>query len=131
MVEVTDAVETILLVDDHHDVCEVLRNYLEVDGYTVVTATNGREGIGKLFAGPRPCLIIVRLMMPVMNGFEFREQQLKYPDLAGIPFIAISAVVDVQANAQHLKAAAYLDTPTDAETVLRVVRSLCPHERGH
>lgn len=96
--------------------------WLECRGYTVVTAANGREALVILFAGLRPQVIVMDMVMPVMNGFEFRQEQLRYPDLASIPFVARSAVIDVANRAQHLHAAAYLRKPGDPEELLRLIR---------
>ena len=120
------SLDTILVVDDHRDARESMQALLCREGYAVVTATNGSEALRILYAGLRPCLILMDLMMPVMNGFEFREKQLRDADLARIPFIAYSAVVDVARDAQHLRADAFLDKPTDSQRVLSVVRQVCP-----
>jgi CheY-like chemotaxis protein len=112
----------ILLVDCHDDSREAVAGSLESEGYAVVTATNGRDALAMLFAGLRPQVIVMDMMMPVMNGFEFRQEQLRYPDLADIPFIARSAVIDVAKRAQHLNAAAYLQKPGDRKELLRLMR---------
>src|SRR5436190_871334 len=128
MAAVTDAVvDTILLVDDHRDAREAMAELLRQEGFAVALAANGREALAILYTGLRPCLIIMDLMMPVMNGFEFREEQLRDAILADIPFIAYSAVVDVAKNAQHLQAHGYFEKPTDPANVLKVVRQLCAH----
>jgi CheY-like chemotaxis protein len=118
--------DTILVVDDHQAVRESLQELLRAEGYLVVTAADGREALAILYRGLRPCLIIMDLMMPVMNGFEFREQQLRHPDLSRIPFIAYSAVVDTK-NTHHLNADAYFEKPTDPQQVLSVIRQFCAH----
>lgn len=122
--------EIILVVDDHRDSRDLMQSLLNADGFdgfTVVTAGNGREALAILYAGLRPCVILMDLMMPVMNAFEFREQQLRDSDLAGIPFIAYSAVVDLPKNAQHLRADAYFEKPIHREAVRRLVRQYCAH----
>src|SRR5436190_23601560 len=107
------SLDTILVVDDHRDARESMQALLCREGFAVVTAANGSEALRILYAGLRPCVILMDLMMPVMNGFEFRELQLRDPDLVRIPFIAYSAVVDIARDAQHLKADGYLGKPTD------------------
>ena len=118
--------DTILVVDDHKDGRESMQALLSREGYTVVTAANGSEALRILYAGLRPCLILMDLMMPVMNGFEFREAQLRDADLARIPFVAYSAVVDIRRDAQHLNADGYLAKPSNSQDVLSVVRRYCP-----
>ena len=82
--------DVILVVDDNPDLRDGLRLALSEEGYTVETAINGRDALSRLYAGLKPCLIIMDLMMPVMNGFEFREAQLADARLADIPLIAYS-----------------------------------------
>jgi CheY-like chemotaxis protein len=69
------------------------------------------------------------LMMPVMNGFEFREQQLSDDRIARIPFVTYSAVVNLAKNAEHLQADGYFEKPIDMTAMLGLVQRLCPH--GH
>src|SRR5262249_46871237 len=61
----------VLLIDDHDDVREGLRMLLEADGWIVETARDGREALNKIAGGLRPCIILLELMSPVMNGLEF------------------------------------------------------------
>ena len=119
--------DTILLVDDNVDVREGMQHMFEAEGYEVRAAVNGREALALLYAGLRPCVIVMDMAMPLMNGFEFREQQLKHADIADIPFIAYSAVIDLQRSAQHLHAAAYLEKPIEFEHVLSIIREHCGH----
>ena len=62
--------KTILVVDDEHPIREMLRNVLEVEGYSVVTAQDGCEGMEAL-REHRPCLILLDLVMPLMDGEAF------------------------------------------------------------
>src|SRR5262249_49843211 len=118
--------DTVLLIDDHPDLREGLGILLGQEGYAVETATNGREALIKLYSGLRPCLIVMDLMMPVMNGFEFRQRQLSDTQLAAIPVVAYSGVTDPFATAQQLQAAAYFHKPTDPEQLAAAVRQICP-----
>jgi CheY-like chemotaxis protein len=118
--------DVVLVIEDHEDLREGIRIALMLYGYTVEVAANGREALAKLYAGLQPGVIIMDLMMPVMNGFEFREAQLADPDLAKIPLIAYSGVTDPSETAQHLHADAYLHKPTDVERVAMLVQQFCP-----
>jgi CheY-like chemotaxis protein len=71
---------TILVIDDQPDARAGLEIMLRRDGYTVETAANGREALDKLWRGLRPCIILMDLMMPVMTGYEFRQEQMEYPE---------------------------------------------------
>ncbi len=118
--------DAILVVDDHTDIRDGLQIILGAEGYQVVTAANGREALRELYGGLRPCVIIMDLMMPVMNGFEFREAQLADPILADIPLIAYSGVTDPRETAQQLRAAAYVHKPVAIEDLAALVRQFCP-----
>lgn len=119
--------DTILIVDDDARTRDGMRRLLELDGYAVQTAANGREALRLLFAGMRPCVIVMDMTMPVMNGFEFRQEQLQHAAIADIPFIAYSAVIDVARHGQHLRAAAYLEKPIEFQHMLAIIRQHCTH----
>ena len=70
--------KSILIIEDDRDILEVLKDLLESEGYTVSTAENGKMGIEVLQAlNEPPKLILVDLMMPIMDGLQFRQEQLK------------------------------------------------------
>ncbi|MBC7975449.1 MAG: response regulator [Myxococcales bacterium] len=95
----------VLVVDDDRDIRDSLIETLEDHGYAAIGAGNGVEALEVLrTAEAPPCLILLDLMMPVMDGREFREQQLKHAAWAEIPVIVVSAYGDVeeQAGALHL-----------------------------
>jgi chemotaxis response regulator CheB len=79
------------VVDDDRDIREALCDLLEAWGYRTVAASNGHEAFKYLAVGEKPALIMLDLMMPVMDGLRFREEQLKHPQYSAIPVIAISA----------------------------------------
>jgi CheY-like chemotaxis protein len=84
---------TVMVVDDDDDIRDTLTALLEEEGYTVSAHANGREALEALRTGERPCLIFLDLMMPVMDGLEFRALQLADPDLAYIPVVLVTAAV--------------------------------------
>ena len=83
--------KTIFLVDDDGPLREALAEALLEDGHRVVQCQNGAEALGRLRKGERPDLILLDLMMPVMDGWQFREAQLGDERLADIPVIVITA----------------------------------------
>jgi CheY-like chemotaxis protein len=119
--------DMILIVDDEADTLEAMRLMLEGEGYWVVSAGDGRQALNLLLNGLRPCVIVMDLSMPVMNGVEFRNAQLQHPSIADIPFIAYSATVDVRTRAAQLRASGYLEKPTEFQHVLSIIRQHCNH----
>jgi CheY-like chemotaxis protein len=82
----------ILVVDDDADIRDSLREVLEDEGYDVDCVANGREALDFLkAASPRPCVILLDLMMPVMDGWQFRREQKASPEISDIPLIVITA----------------------------------------
>ena len=82
----------VLVVDDDPDIRESLREVLEDEGYEVACVGNGREALDHLkAASPRPCVILLDLMMPVMDGWQFRREQKQDADIADIPLVVITA----------------------------------------
>jgi CheY-like chemotaxis protein len=115
---------TILVVEDDHSMQEAFTLALEYSGYDVIGAANGAEALDKLRAGARPCAILLDLMMPVMDGWRFREEQLKDAALAGIPVIVVSAA-GPDSGMESLRAAAFLGKPVDLKRLLSTVAAVC------
>ena len=85
-------VPSILLVDDDRDVAEALCTVLVDEGYEVATAANGHEALMYLRShSPPPRLILLDVMMPVMDGYEFRIEQRRDPTIADIPVLVLTA----------------------------------------
>lgn len=87
----TESKGAILIVEDDHDIRETFREVLELEGYRVLTAANGREALEETSPGEAVCLILLDLMMPVMNGWEFLETRSGNPALAQAPVVVITA----------------------------------------
>lgn len=117
----------ILVVDDDAGIRDSLADLLDDEGYQVVTASDGRDGLAKLrqLNASRPCVILLDLMMPVMNGPQFYAEQQRDPQLASIPVVVISADANVRAKAQQF-GGEYLAKPVRIEQVLDVVQRHCP-----
>src|SRR5207245_11627858 len=91
---------------DHFDLRDALVPTLEYGGHRVVSAANGQEALDRLHAMPPPSLILLDLMMPVMNGEEFRAVQLRDPTLASIPVGVVWAHPSAAEGAAGVGAAA-------------------------
>jgi DNA-binding response OmpR family regulator len=85
----------ILIIEDEPDLRETLRDLLEMEGFEVATAANGREGLAVLEEAGKPCLILLDLMMPVMDGWQFLEALRNRHQPAGAAVVIVSAVADV------------------------------------
>ena len=116
--------KSILIVEDDADIRESLHDVLEVEGYEVFAVANGQEALDRLKILPTPCLVLLDLMMPVMNGWEFLEAKQGDLKIAPIPVVIVSAVID-QAKAKSKAAAGFIKKPIELNTLLEVVRQYC------
>lgn len=82
---------TILLVDDDPAILDAVTDFLTEEGFKVVSAMNGAEGLSVLRAGLAADAILLDVMMPLMDGWDFRATQLADPALRDIPIVVISA----------------------------------------
>ncbi|HEX8113120.1 MAG TPA: response regulator [Kofleriaceae bacterium] len=115
---------TVLVVEDDLDIREVMRMVLEASGYQVLEAGDGAEAL-EVARAHRPRIILLDLMMPGMDGFQFRESQLQDPAIASIPVVIVSGGGAVPQKAAELGAAGYLVKPTDVQRLLAVMGDLC------
>ena len=114
----------ILLVDDDDGLRSILAEYLaDVGGYRVTPVTNGREALDHLKAGGRPCVILLDLMMPVMDGWEFRDAQSADPTLADIPVVVITALGSDKPSPVARENT--LRKPLDPKALLRLISRFC------
>ena len=112
--------KTILVVDDDQDIRDTLTELLQEEGYSVLRASHGVEALSALRDQPSPSLILLDLMMPVMDGWQFRAEQRKDPALAKIPVVVISATgKDEKVSA--LGAVQFLKKPIRLEQLLEAV----------
>jgi CheY-like chemotaxis protein len=122
-----NARQFVLVVDDDPDIRESLETVLGIHGHPVATAADGSEAIELLRREPAPpCLILLDLMMPGMNGFEFRAELEADPSFAHIPVIIITGagvLVDEKANTLR---AEVLRKPFDLKALLSTVKRFCP-----
>jgi CheY-like chemotaxis protein len=81
----------VLLVEDDAAIAGSLGEALREEGLEVATALNGREALQVLRGGLRPSVILLDLMMPVMDGWDFRHEQLRDPALRDIPVVVVTA----------------------------------------
>jgi CheY-like chemotaxis protein len=117
-------VHRILVVEDDDDVRGALVAVLESRGYRVVEASDGGDALAQLREGGPFCLILLDLFMPVMNGWDFRVEQLKDPRLAQVPVLVITA--DALAAQQHPQGViGAMTKPIDFDRLMQVVERYC------
>jgi CheY-like chemotaxis protein len=113
----------VLIVEDDEDLRDMMAQMLTIEGFDASTAANGREALDYLHSTAKPQVILLDLMMPVMDGWEFRRQQQADPELAPVPVIVLSALDPARAAA--VDAAAFLKKPLDFDRLLELVRQHC------
>src|SRR5881394_2478852 len=113
--------KTILLIEDDRDICEIVSQVLDEEGYETVTVPNGAEGLRRLRStAKRPFLIVLDLMLPVMDAWQFRSEQAGDAQIADIPVAIFSANPKIAQHAVSLGAAAMIRKPPNLEEFLDV-----------
>lgn len=116
----------VFLVEDDRDIREVFAALLGNHGYQVAAAADGRQALDELRLGPPPCAILLDLMMPVMDGYEFRSRQLRDPALAPIPVIVMTADGRVGEKMHELgDVVSVMKKPIDVEELFRLLARVC------
>lgn len=113
---------SILVVEDEKSIQEIIKIALEMEGYNVVTADNGKDGLEMLPQMQTPCLILLDLMMPIMNGWEFVEALSTDMTLATIPVIIVTAYGE---RAEQIPSKGILKKPIDLDALLDQVNNWC------
>ena len=114
---------TVFIVEDDADTREMLEQFLELEGYHVETAINGRQALERLSGGLQASVIVLDLMMPVMDGLQFRREQVRRAEFASIPVIVVSAAGPERL--QRIEADAHLAKPIDLEQLLEQINVWC------
>ncbi len=114
----------VLIVDDDANQREPLMIVLEAHGYETRAAESAPAALAILRSGYRPCLIVLDLMMPGMDGQEFRRQQLSDPTLADIPVILYSAGGDLTPVANRLRVIGHACKP-ELGSLLQLIATHC------
>jgi len=116
-----DARPAILVVEDDPDALEALEDLLESHGYAVTGARHGAEALRLLGRPPLPRLIVLDLLMPTMDGWEFRYRQKNDPRIAHIPVVVVSA----SSASKPIDADSILRKPVDIDRLLETVARHC------
>ena len=117
---------SVLVVEDDVGIREAIGSILEDEGYEVALAENGEHALELLSDLERPCLLLVDLIMPKMNGWELMKALSKNDRLATIPVVVMSAASRPACG----EAQRVMKKPIDLDIMLRIVREHCCGERG-
>ena len=118
----------VLVVDDDRDIRESYRYLLEAEGDAVLTAVNGKDALEVLRREGRPCIILLDLLMPVMDGIELLAEMGNHGDLATIPVVVISAACTMRPPEEL----AFLQKPVSVDKLFHLVGKHCgpPHAQA-
>ena len=112
---------TVLIVEDDPDALEALGDLLDSHGYAVSSARNGAEALELLGRSALPNLIVLDLLMPTMDGWEFRRRQKNDPRIAHIPVVVVSA----SSAAKPIDADSILRKPVNIDRLLETIARHC------
>jgi CheY-like chemotaxis protein len=126
------AKRVILVVDDDEDVRESVAGVLADESYDVHTATDGRDALRVLReTNVRPDVILLDMMMPHMDGWEFRQVQLGDPALASIPVVVFTAYGVPNEIVAQLEAAGYVKKPSLLGDIVATLERVLRDRREH
>ena len=115
----------IFIVEDDDNIREIFSLALKFEGYDVESFANGQEAIDRLRKTIEPCLVLLDMMMPVLNGEGFMEQFHKLPaTIIPIPVFLISATSTKQ-ESQKMGCRGFIKKPVDLDALLSIVRQFC------
>jgi two-component system, chemotaxis family, chemotaxis protein CheY len=121
---------SVLIIEDDDGVSDSLAMMLREEGYFVEVVNNGAAALRRLGERPLPTLILLDLMMPGMDGIDFRQRQLADAELRKIPVIILSARPDVARQAAKLRVDGFLQKPMSFEELLHMVQNRAITEVG-
>lgn len=118
--------DLVMIVEDDLDLRESIAEVLEDNEYRPLGAANGKEAFERLRSEPyKPCVILLDVMMPVMDGRQFRALQREDPELGTIPVVVMTAHVDHEEARGALAADAFLRKPVHIDALLTAVAQFC------
>ena len=122
--------ETILVVDDDPEIRESLSELLYHRGYSVLQAENGRRALDVLKTVPprTPCIVVLDLAMPVLDGHQFLQYRAEDPRLRHIPVVVLSGNPRPIHPLEGIEA--YLQKPLEPEMLLEIIRKTCDEQRS-
>jgi CheY-like chemotaxis protein len=120
--EVLMSCRRILIIEDDYDIRVALKEILEWEGFQVLTAANGKEGLEVLEQHADPCLIILDIMMPIMNGWDFLKRFKTSGMSRRYPILIASASPEVGPRLRS-EGLAFLPKPLDVDSLVNYVKA--------
>jgi CheY-like chemotaxis protein len=120
--------KSVLIVEDNDDIRETVEQVLKMEGYQVFAVSNGRDALLALKRIPGPSLILLDMMMPVMNGWEFLDVQKTDHVLASLPVVVVSALnasAALSSGKQPVPAVGYIKKPIALNSLIEIVQQYC------
>jgi two-component system chemotaxis response regulator CheY len=112
-----------LVVDDNQDIRVLLKQALELEGFKVREAENGAIATRILDDGLQPCVVLLDLMMPVMDGREFLKLKKSRADWAELNIVVVSALTVTNENLEGVRAV--IKKPVDIESMVNLIEECC------
>ena len=120
----------VLLVEDDHDTRETFSLLARTLGLDTIAVENGRVALDRLRDGLRPCVIVLDIMMPEMDGFTFRREQMADPALADLHVVVMSGGGwAAEADARKLGITRFLRKPVEPSELIRLFTTECGSDR--
>jgi CheY-like chemotaxis protein len=117
------ACKKLLIVEDDEAIRQMMQDVLEIEGYEILSAADGGEGIKLLNSSSEtPCVIILDMMMPNVNGWQFLDEQRVNPKFSGIPVIVCSAYTE---SAKAVRPSAFVEKPVQLPKLTQAVKAFC------
>jgi DNA-binding response OmpR family regulator len=117
--------DIVIVLEDDADIRDSIVEVLLEDGFEARGFTNGAEALDYLRSGGVASMILLDVMMPIMDGVEFRREIEKDPALAAIPVVVLTAAGDAQRRAAAMRVSAGLNKPVRIDALLSLVESHC------
>ncbi|MGC4117411.1 MAG: response regulator [Myxococcales bacterium] len=111
---------SVMVVEDDGDIRDVVGGLLDTEGFQVLSAKNGREALERLERGDRPSVILLDLVMPEMNGWQFLEALRHRQEFEQIPVVVVTTYPSIVEGANAL-----LQKPFDFENLVATVTRFC------
>jgi CheY-like chemotaxis protein len=119
---------TVLIVEDDADLRGAIAEILTDSGYRAEQAGGGQEALDRLAREKRPCIVLLDLMMPEVDGFEVRETMTANEAMRDIPVVVLTAHANRREVAQRLGDTPVLPKPLDIGKLLSTIERHCKHE---